>query len=356
MPATLDFSLDQEAALTRIDAWRFGRTSPYLTLGGYAGTGKSTLVAYLAECWPGAAVAALCGKAAHVLRQKGTPASTIHSLIYELVTKDGPPRFRKKDHLPFVSAVLIDEASMIDHVLKADLLSFGLPVLFVGDHGQLEPVGTDPGLMKRPDIKLERIHRQAEGNPILRLATAFREGRDVPYTWNAPDFRLRIRPRSEATEWVKPGRQIICGYNRTRHKVNAEMRAMLGYEGLVCPGELLVCLRNNRQYGVFNGQQLTVLDVEPRRGRLITVSVQADDGRAFYVPLAADQFGADMLRHHRDPKVVLCDYGYALTCHKSQGSSWPEVLVYEEIASKWDPKRWRYTAATRAEERLIYCA
>jgi exodeoxyribonuclease-5 len=354
--AVLDFSADQEAALTRIDGWRYGRTKPFLTLGGYAGTGKSTLVNYLASCWEGAAVAALCGKAAHVLRQKGTPASTIHSLIYELVTGEGPPRFRKKQWLPGVSAVLIDEASMIDHVLLEDLLSFRLPVLFVGDHGQLEPVGTDPGLMHLPDVKLERIHRQAQGNPILRLATAFREGRDVPW-WSDRRGRLVVCPRSQAHEHVRPGVQIICGYNRTRHGVNCQLREAQNFEGLVCPGELLVCLRNNRHFGVFNGQQLRVLDVGGCRQHTVPLSLATDDGRVLDgVPCAAEQFGRDGLSQRKDPKVVLCDYGYCLTAHKAQGSEWDEVLVYEEIAPKWDPRRWRYTAATRAKERLVYCA
>ena len=72
-----------------------------------------------------------------------------------------------------------------------DLLSFGLPVLFVGDHGQLEPIGTSAGLMADPHVRLETIHRQARGNPILRLATALREGRPTPY-WDDPRGRLRV--------------------------------------------------------------------------------------------------------------------------------------------------------------------
>ena len=48
-------------------------------------------------------------------------------------------------------------------------------------------------------------------------------------------------------------------------------------------------------------------------------------------------------------------YAYAITCHKAQGSEWNKVLVFEE----WFPnvaeehKRWLYTAATRASEKLV---
>ena len=48
-------------------------------------------------------------------------------------------------------------------------------------------------------------------------------------------------------------------------------------------------------------------------------------------------------------------YGYAITCHKSQGSEWAKVLVVEESFpfSKEEHQRWLYTAATRASEKLV---
>jgi exodeoxyribonuclease-5 len=98
---TLDFdpSPDQQAALNAILEWR--DTNPrgdkqYLTLGGYAGTGKSTLVAHLAKTWVDVAVVALCGKAAHVLRTKGVPAQTIHSLIYAPIKIGGRVRYQRR--------------------------------------------------------------------------------------------------------------------------------------------------------------------------------------------------------------------------------------------------------------------
>jgi ATP-dependent exoDNAse (exonuclease V) beta subunit len=50
------------------------------------------------------------------------------------------------------------------------------------------------------------------------------------------------------------------------------------------------------------------------------------------------------------------DYGYAITCHKSQGSEYDKVIVLEEYLkgeSKADHIRWLYTAATRAAKKLI---
>src|SRR5437588_103501 len=79
------FSADQQAAFDAILEWRARNPrddSQYLTLGGYAGTGKTTLIAHLVQHWENTAVVAVCGKAAHVLRQKGVYAQTIHQLIY----------------------------------------------------------------------------------------------------------------------------------------------------------------------------------------------------------------------------------------------------------------------------------
>jgi ATP-dependent exoDNAse (exonuclease V) alpha subunit len=166
---TLTFSRDQQAALDAIQRWCTGNPrgdNQYKTLGGYAGTGKTTLIAYLAEVWPSVAVAALGGKAAHVLRYKGVDATTIHSLIYyPHEDDDGTIRFRRKHNLRDVQTLIIDEASMTNHFLFADLLSFKLPVLFVGDHGQLEPIGPNPGLMAHPDLRLEKIHARRPTTP-----------------------------------------------------------------------------------------------------------------------------------------------------------------------------------------------
>jgi superfamily I DNA/RNA helicase len=48
-------------------------------------------------------------------------------------------------------------------------------------------------------------------------------------------------------------------------------------------------------------------------------------------------------------------YGYAITCHKAQGSEWDKVLVVEENFPrvKEEHARWLYTAATRAVEKLV---
>jgi exodeoxyribonuclease-5 len=353
---TLEFSADQEQALDRVNDWHSHSGQEFLTMGGYAGTGKTTLVSHLVEVWQGVATVALCGKAAHVLRAKGTDAQTLHSLIYvPFKNRLGRMCFRKRDYLPGVRTIIVDEASMIDHTLLQDLLSFRIPILFVGDHGQLEPIGTNPKLMVDPKVRLENIHRQAMGNPILRLATAFREGRTVPH-WSDKQGKLSIISRSRFHSLVSPSVQMICGYNKTRHAINRKVREILRFtDKLVMPGEKLICLRNNKQFRIFNGQQVKVLDVVADYGPAVRLEVETDDGRCFSMPCLKKQFGIEVIQEHRSAAVALMDYGYCLTAHKAQGSEFDEVLALDEVAKIWDARRWRYTVATRAKERLTYC-
>jgi exodeoxyribonuclease-5 len=148
-------SQDQANALRRIGAWYRSKSSPFLTLGGYAGTGKTTLIAYLRRALTdydadvSVAFCAYTGKATRVLQEKlreqkvmrrGDSVSTIHSLIY--TTEDAPggvPKWIRREKVER-DLIIVDEASMVDKAIWDDLLSFGVPILAVGDHGQLPPV------------------------------------------------------------------------------------------------------------------------------------------------------------------------------------------------------------------------
>ena len=60
-------------------------------------------------------------------------------------------------------------------------------------------------------------------------------------------------------------------------------------------------------------------------------------------------------RFPKGVKPLTFDYGYCITCHKSQGSEWDKVLVFEDsfpFAAE-EHRRWLYTAITRASEKLV---
>jgi exodeoxyribonuclease V len=330
---------------------------PYLTLGGYAGTGKTTLLSLLPSLLPGTPI--ICsptGKAASVLRSKGlSSASTIHSTIYRTTFQSNHLHFSllPRNALPG-SYFIIDEASMISSVLLRDLLSFSLPILFVGDHGQLEPVGDSPNLMSSPTLRLETILRQALTNPIIPFAHHLRNNL-LPSSYLHPSSpSLRILSRQDPPPSLSG--QIICAYNRTRILLNTTYRRALSYSSLLHPSERIICLRNNRDLGLFNGQIFTVTRILSSSPSLILADLLSPDSIPYpSIPLCPSSFNsAPPSRVPRDPPAYF-DYAYAITCHKAQGSEWPSVIVYDEPGSPyWTPSRWRYTAATRATTSLTY--
>lgn len=344
-----------ESALTRQT-----RATPQISLGGFAGSGKTTVIRHLIDKlraddtreWE-VLVCALAGKACHVLTKKGVPAQTIHSLIYTAHYAEGRWWFEKNTDVA-ADLIIVDEASMVSRELFDDLTSYGIPIVWVGDHGQLEPIGDNPNLMHAPDLRLETIHRQALGNPVLHFAHHLRAGHPISAHRHDADERLRLISRASAGDWVHEVDQVITPYNKARHAINRLMRDER--KAVLEPGEKIICLQNNEQYRLFNGLQAVIESVSVR-GDTALVDLSADDGREITdVPLFVPQFGRNKFEKTFRSRTYW-DYAYAITCHKAQGSEWPSVLVIEEpLMEDWIPSRWRYTAASRASERLIYAS
>jgi hypothetical protein len=98
-----------------------------------------------------------------LMRRKGMKATTIHTLIYTpFEDKGGRRAFALRTQAEMTArGFLVDEASMVSRELYEDLLSFGRPVIFCGDHGQLPPVGQHVNPMARPQ------HRRSRSPPRL---------------------------------------------------------------------------------------------------------------------------------------------------------------------------------------------
>src|SRR5947207_14034319 len=93
---------------------------------------------------------------------------------------EATPSFDLSDEGPAAKAklIVIDECSMVDAELGRDLLSFGAPLLVLGDPAQLPPIqGGGFFTNAEPDAMLTEIHRQALNDPIVRLSMDVREGR-----------------------------------------------------------------------------------------------------------------------------------------------------------------------------------
>src|SRR6187549_1237037 len=182
------FTPHQDSALKAVAGWLKAKpgkngTPPIFRLFGYAGTGKTTLARHIADGVDGdVKYAAFTGKAALVMRGRGCDgATTIHSLIYRALESGvEQPSFELWDDAPASKArlIIIDECSMVDQELGRDLLSFGVPLLVLGDPAQLPPIqGGGYFTGSEPDAMLTEVHRQAADNPIIRLSMDIREGR-----------------------------------------------------------------------------------------------------------------------------------------------------------------------------------
>jgi exodeoxyribonuclease-5 len=399
----MEWSPQQEQALRLASRWKKSGSQPCFTLAGYAGTGKTTLARELSESAGGMVYyAAFTGKAAHVLRRTGIPgASTIHKLIYlprdkcgqklgdleaelaRLLRRREPaerdlenevrvaglrreiatecenlrrPDFYLNNDSPLrgASLLVIDEYSMVDQQTGRDLLSFGCPILALGDPGQLPPVRGTQYFTGEPDAVLTEIHRQARDNPIVRMSADVREGRVLrPGTYGESRV-LRSCDVSDAElgRMTIAADQVLVGMNATRRQWNGQIRRLLGRSGpLPEKGDKLVCLRNNHDEGLLNGQTWTV--ERARQRRYLELGLVGEEGEKVSCVAHRDHFeGGDVSLDPRTSRAANeFDYGYAMTTHKSQGSQWDSVLLLDEWRGA-GRRQWLYTGITRAAERL----
>jgi exodeoxyribonuclease-5 len=253
---------------------------------------------------------------------------------------------------------VIDECSMVDAELGRDLISFGVPLLVLGDPAQLPPIqGGGFFTDAEPDSMLTEVHRQAADNPIVRLSMDIREGRVLePGTYGETQV---VSKQALDPARVLEADQVLVGRNATRRAYNARMRLRRGFEGeMPATGDKLVCLRNNKRKGLFNGGLWSVKEKPTTRRDFVSMRIQPDDGYAgkgIKVSVRPECFtggieGVEwLMRKHYDE----FDYGYVLTVHKSQGSQWDDVVLFDEsMAFGESRQRWLYTGVTRAAKRL----
>ncbi|MCF1492644.1 AAA family ATPase [Agrobacterium vitis] len=372
----MEFAPQQDEALKAVAKWLKEGKTPVFRLFGYAGTGKTTLARHFAENVDGDVLfAAFTGKAAQVLRSRGaTTARTIHSLIYrprgeeevsdeETGKTSMTPMFSVNRQSPVAKAALIviDECSMVDEQLGRDLMSFGTPILVLGDPGQLPPV-TGGGFFteQAPDYLLTDIHRQARDNPIIQLAMQIREGKEIVHG----DYgsTARVISKNEVTQdLVLNCDQVLVGTNKTRRRYNKRLRELKGFTAdYPQSGDKLVCLRNDQVKGLLNGSLWQVMTssretVKPGMNLLIKPEDDDMDRGAAKIKLlkAAFEDVETEIPWTTRKRYDEFDYGYALTVHKAQGSQWNNVVLFDESWAFRDTReRWLYTAVTRAAETL----
>lgn len=380
-------SADQKLSLDAILNWFQNEKEhkQYISLGGYAGTGKTTLIALIRNKLhtidPNVKVgfASYTGKAARVLRTKlmqqqvvlpQDTVGTIHSLIYSPIVNERKEivGWKQKESIDR-TLIIIDEASMVDEVIWGNLRSYGIPIIVVGDHGQLPPIKGSFNLIEEPQLTLDEIHRQARMNPIIGLSIQAREHGCIKfgtYSDTVIKYDMASHEAQEAMQEllnsVHTDTLVLCGYNSTRIKLNTHIRGALGFETAEpAPGDRVICLRNNHKKHIFNGMLGTLQSIKRVDDAWYMAEIVMDDEEDVYKDLiSVAQFNAPTAMNFTDKRSQimrgdLFDFGYALTVHKAQGSQAKRVILFEERFRKMSGdewKRWLYTAVTRAEEEL----
>lgn len=400
---TMQFSPDQEQAIKAIKHWADSGREEF-RLGGLAGTGKTSISALLPQLLGTGSIqfAAPTGRAASVLTKKmGIEARTLHSILYvaeSYIThdrdckcdQDHPLRndlnacvdeegkllpctrigcicpskiiWTKRSEMmepePMADILVIDESSMVGQVLYADVRELPCRKIWVGDYGQLPPVMDGRGVLSEAnlDAKLTQIHRQSgneAGSNIVDLAHAVRTyGKEAARAWGGPGVMVKHMPVSAAKLKADPDRMVICWKNSTRVVQNTQMRRRLGFTEPLVVGDKVICLKNNREAMVFNGQMGIIKEILGETKFVYKVVIAMEDGNTFTGDLVKAQFGQQKTLN--DSYGNLFDYGYCITAHKSQGSEADEVVVlmegYQDMGAG-DP-RWAYTAITRAKKNL----
>lgn len=368
--------------------------APYkqlLEVSGGPGTGKTTMLlqalSAVLNIESQVLFVAFMGKATNVMRINGLPAKTIHSTFYEYSQErvydgegnlmrrpDGRPMYRCAFDLKGyisnkIKCIVIDEAGMVPDNMLDDILSFGIPVLAVGDKDQLPPVFGSSRLFKQADVILTEIMRQAKGSPIIELAHAIRTGKPIYEGKWGKGVHVVGEEYLGNKKLFKRADVVICGRNSTRQDLNSFIREEVYGIKSQYPvvGDKMVCRKNNWQTVIdgdiplTNGTYGTVSYINQEKFTMSSMVLdflpdQMDD--CFYdLPIDNSYLFAnykDRAEKSYYGKGNLLEYAYAITCQLAQGSQYDNVVIVEEvIGSKDYHRRWLYTAVTRAKKGLI---
>ena len=216
-----------------------------------------------------------------------------------------------------------------------------MELLYLGDDFQLPPVSGGNSLT--PDFKLTDVHRQALESNIIRVATDLRNMIEPVYC-KYDDFvfqRMKDTPRH-----VFMGvDQILCGTNKTRLDWTRRYRG----DGLPIIGERVMCLKNDREKGLFNGMTAIVQE-DMRVGHISKIVLDVGTFKCATAPF----WDLELNDRSYDRKITFWRYAAVNSVHKSQGSEWDTGLVYDEPIGKTnlDKMRWRYTAISRFKKKV----
>ena len=301
---------EQEKAISLLSDFLLSRErDSVFLLKGYAGTGKTSLLAALVrtmkQLQQRVMLLAPTGRAAKVLSSyAGAPAYTIHRKIYRQKSITEMDVFQNDINLKQDTLFIVDEASMIANEsgggsifgtgrLLDDLMHYvyscdGCRLILVGDTAQLPPVGEEesPALsrimlegygMEVTELCLTQVVRQLEESGILWNATMLRRLIQDEESFSFPKLRgktfpdVRVVPGDELIESLydsyrnhgTDGTIVVTRSNKRANIFNGGIRArILDYEEELSGGDLIMVAKNNYYWT----ERARDLSKPPRKG------------------------------------------------------------------------------------------
>lgn len=378
----------QAQAIEALRKWWYDGKKQVFQISGAAGTGKTTLIRYLINEikleHDEVLFTAFVGKATLAMTRNGLNAKTLHSAICyckdepvldengnvvteynRRVTKRVFTRRRKID--PRIRLIVVDEGSMVPAKMADWLLKFKVPIIVLGDLNQLPPVIGDSFFLKEPDVVLTQIMRQSSESPIPYFAqNVLQNGTKCLSPGLQIGNKINVLSKADITpELLKDYDVIICGTNKTRNNLNTYIRERIYGRTQDYPviGDKLICRENDWTFSVddvylINGLigYVTDIDLESISDYTMKIDFKPEfmDNEFKNVTLDRIYMGLSPndKRFYRS-NYHKFEYGYAITCHLSQGSQYNRVLVFNEsFGTAEERRKWLYTAVTRAIDKV----
>lgn len=400
----MELTAEQVSALEKIRSWVYFNNDPYLTLKGYAGTGKTTIIKTLIDGLNKSYVTtATTNKAAKVIAARcDTAPKTIHSLLRLKMQKKGSKKelvqVGKPSDLP--NLIIVDEASMINKELFniIDEFSTNSKFLFVGDHAQLPPINESVSKIFQLDniVSLSKVMRH--GGSILEAATFVREEMSLNNVVTATSLKqfenenFKVIDKADSLNIIQDiftskqseensdYARFLTYTNNNVEKINWFIRQSKGrkhrykYEigDVLMAKEPVMHIDDSEHIIINNSEECKVIDEQTINDEFQILKVQSElTNEINEIHVIIDKKYDDQIKKQIRAYAIAknwkdfwalkdryanIQFSYSMTTHKSQGSTFNHVFVNMSdimINRKLEERNQLiYTALTRAADKV----
>lgn len=392
--------------------------SPFFVLSGFAGTGKTFLMREVIARAKGSyiqfAFTAPTNKAAKVLRKITGSAGTIYSLLGLRIEKNGELKElvggKSAIDLSAIDVVFLDEAGMVNSKLFKEIEEtakiFKLRFVLMGDKAQIPPVGEEESPTWKLPMGATLTKVMRHDNQILKLVTSIRgqvgsltpsinvksdnDSQEGVWKFTKPAFKASIFARAEAGEFADGEKTKVIAWRNARVAEYNDLirRAIFGaaaVQGGFLPGDRIIatapCKRGEDTIlgtddeAIVESVIVTTHPMHPQyRCFELKCLTEANETIRLLVlhPMSEMEFNRDCenLAHKARGNSRLwkafwslkdifheIKYAYAITAHRSQGSTYENVYVdYQDILLNRNRKeafQCLYVACSRPTKCLL---